>query len=566
MIFESNLNTVSIRKLIHQTHSLRIVKMTKTAAHTFLHPALGKLIGLARDNLIHFNNIPYGKISQRFARATLIEELASHNDTSLPPASIQPLDSGKMDCKGNQFPAELMDGYVEEQSEDCLNLNVIVPNTATPTSSLPVLVFVHGGAFFIGASTRPYYDPSTMIQEAIRKGTPHVFVSMNYRLGGLGFFHSPEAQDLMPANNGLHDQRIGFEWIRRFIGDFGGDADNITAMGQSAGGMSMTIHNLSGHENVWKRSIQFSGSLVTMPAKTPQEHQENFLAQAEKLDISTASKASRAIAQEMISLPVSKIRDLNYVGLPCTSSTLLPYSSASMATMLHRRPQSPNLQSQILSSTTYDGGISYNLMITNPSLSNHAQKFTSIVHNTPSLSPKGQQTLLNLYSITSSDSDAAALRKICQFESDIGFFAASYAQARAFQGKSYLLLFDLGNPFSGHLPAGECATHTWDIVALLGSCEGRPEIDDEYKAVISEFREKVLRYVCSGEEPWEAWTEKEGKAMLVGKDGLRVIGKEEYVGRDTRRGKLMALAEEEAGEDGADLLWDGVCRRFLMGG
>jgi hypothetical protein len=234
--------------------------------------------------------------------------------------------------------------------------------------------------------------------------------------------------------------------------------------------------------------------------------------------------------------------------------------------MLHRPPQSPNLQSQILSSTTYDGGISYNLMIDNPSLTKHAENFISIVHNTPSLSPKGQQTLLSLYSLTSSDSDAAALRKICQFESDIGFFAASYAQARAFAGKSYLLLFDLGNPFAGFLPAGECATHTWDIVALLGSCENRPELDATYRAVIAEFREKVLRYVYSGEEPWPAWTEKEGKALVVGKEGLRVMRKEEYVDKSTRRGKLLALGEEEAGEDGADLLWDGVCRRFLMGG
>jgi carboxylesterase type B len=540
--------------------------MAKTAAHTFLHPALGKFTGLAKDNLIHYNNIPYGKIPQRFARATLVQEFPSHDGTALPPASIQPLDSGKMDCKGNQFPEDIMNDYIEEQSEDCLNLNVIVPNTATATSSLPVLVFVHGGAFFIGSSTRPYYDPSTMIQEAIQNGTPHIFVSLNYRLGGLGFFHSPSAPDLMPANNGLHDQRIAFKWIHHFIAGFGGDAENITAMGQSAGGMSLTIHNLSGHANVWNRSIQFSGSLVTMPVQTPQQHQENFLFQASKLGISVKDKPSKTIAQEMIALPVSQIRDLHYVGLPCTSSTLLPYPSASIATTLHRAPQSPNLQSQILSSTTYDGGISYNLMITNPSLTNHAQKFIKIVNATSSLSSLGKETLLNLYDIKLSDSDSTALRKICQLESDIGFFAPSYAAARAFPGKSYLLLFDLGNPFSGYLPAGECATHTWDIVALLGSCEDRPEVNANYKAVIAQFREKVLRYIVDGEEPWPAWTAEEGKALVVGKEGLRVMRKEEYVGKGTRRGKLMALAEEEAGEDGADLLWDGVCRRFLMGG
>lgn len=537
---------------------------------TFQHPTLGKLFGLTRGpghNLIYFHNIPYGKIPQRFARARLVQELPqnfreiAHDGSDFPPASIQLQDSGKMDCKGNQFPEDLMKKYKEEQSEDCLRLNIIKPESATPTSRLPVLVFIHGGAFFIGSSTRPYYDPFTLCQAAIESKTPHIFVSINYRLGALGFFHSPEAADLMPANNGLHDQRLAFEWIRQFIGGFGGDVDNITAMGQSAGGMSLTIHNLSGQENIWKRSIQFSGSLVTMPVKTPEEHGDNFLAQAKKLGLRIKVRNDEQLAQEMINLPVEKIRDLGYVGQACSDSKFLPYESASMTKMVDRPPQSSNLQSQIVSSTTYDGGISYNLMISNPDLKDHAQKFISIVNGANLSRP---QELLDLYDIHSYEPNAAALRKICQFESDIGFFAGSLAQARGYLGKSYLLLFDLGNPFEGLLPARECATHTWDIVALLGSCEGR--LDEQYKDVVREFRQKIIQYVVTGEEPWPAWSEEEGMAMVVGKDGLRVVGKEDYMGAETRRGKLLALAEAEGGRDGADLLWDGMCRKFLMGG
>lgn len=179
----------------------------------------------------------------------------------------------------------------------------------------------------------------------------------------------------------------------------------------------------------------------------------------------------------MISLPVDEIRDLCYVGQACSSSKLLPYGLASMATMTSRPPQSPNLQSQIVSSTTYDGGISYNLMIQSPDLKNHAQKFINIVNSSYLSNP---QALLDLYEITPSDSDVTALHKICQFESDIGFFAGSLAQAHGFPGKSYLLLFDLGNPFEGFLPARKWATHTWDIVALLGAYEDR--LDEDYKA------------------------------------------------------------------------------------
>lgn len=453
-----------------------------------------------------------------------------------------------------------MDGFREGQAEDCLRLSVTMPVQATPDSSLPVLVFVHGGAFFIGSYARPYYESVTLCSTATEAGSPHVFVSINYRLGGTGFFHSPEAAAKMPANNGLHDQRVGFEWIQQFIGGFGGDPDNITAMGQSAGGMSVTTHNLSGKDNIWKRSIQFSGSLVTMPVKSPEEHQQNFLSQAEKMGLQIEDKSSGQIADEMIALPVDKIRDAGYVGMLCSSSELLPYESASMETMRHRKPGSSNLESQIVSSTTYDGGISYNLMLSNSNRKDHANTFIDIVNSSDLSQP---QELLDLYSISPSDPDITALRKICQFESDIGFFAASLAQAQGFAGKSYLLIFDLGNPFEGPLPAKECATHTWDIVALLGSFEAR--LDDGYKQVISELRTKVIGYVATGDEPWPAWTPDTGQAMMFGRYGLKVVMKEEYIGKGTRRGNLMALAEAEAGENGADLLWDGVCRRFLMG-
>ena len=540
------------------------------ASSTFTHPTLGKLNGIAKGSLLQLRNIPYGSIPQRFGRAGLVEKLPKSCDgqpydaTRLPPASIQPMDSGKMDCKGNQLPPDMMEGYEETQSEDCLRLNITMPASSPSTSPLPVLVFVHGGAFFIGSSTRPYYDPTSMCEDAMQQGLPHIFISLNYRLGGLGFFHSPEASDLMPENNGLHDQIIAFNWIQRFISGFGGDADNVTAMGQSAGGMSVTIHNLSGQPNIWKRSIQFSGSLVTMPVKIPQEHQENFLTQAEKFDLDDiANKTSVQIAQEMIDLPDHKLRSAGYVGLPCSSSSLLPYASASMATMSTLRPKSSsnNLESQIISSTTYDGGISFNLMIESHSRKFHAHSFINIVNSSHLSHP---QDLLDLYDILPSDDDPTALRKICQFESDIGFFAASLAQAKGFPGKSHLLIFDLRNPFVGLLPARECATHTWDIVALLGACEVR--LDDAYKAVIREFRAKILVYVATGEEPWPAWTAEEGLALLVDKEGCEVVGKDYYMGKDTRRGKLLALAQAEAGEDGADLLWDGVCRRFLMGG
>ena len=533
------------------------------SGHTiFHHPQLGALKGdLLGGRLQQFLGIPYAYIPQRFAPANPVTALPREpvfDATKLPPASVQPLDSAKTDCVANQFPTNLVDGYEETQAEDCLSLNVTMPVTASSASSLPVLVFLHGGAYFIGSSTRPYYNPVHFCIQALNAGRPHIFVSFNYRLGTLGFLHSPEVDQKMPANNGVHDQLAAFDFIRRFVNGFGGNPDDITAMGQSAGGMSLSVHNLSGRQNVWKRSIQFSGSLVSIPVSPPADHQHTFVSQASKLGVSTDGKNSTDIAEDMLKLPLSAIRDTAYVGRLCTQSELLPYEKASMALTQQRAPTS--IQSQLVSSTTYDGGISYNLMLQDKKRKYHAHTFIEIAMAVL----KHPQELLNLYDIIEGDEDSVALMKICQFESDVGFFAASLAQAQGFPDKTYLLLFDLGNPFDGPLPAKHYATHTWDIVALLGAYEHK--LDAEYKAVISRYREKIMSYAIVGEAPWPAWTEEKGEALVVDRDGVRVVTTDKYMGPGSRRGRLLALAEKEAGEDGCDVLWSDVCRRFLMRG
>ncbi|KAJ9635992.1 hypothetical protein H2199_008347 [Coniosporium tulheliwenetii] len=445
-----------------------------------------------------------------------------------------------MDAESNQFPT---DGLPEEdyQDEDCLNLTVTAPRDHLHRDSkLPVLLFLHGGAFFLGAHTRPCYSPLTFCRQALEASTPLVFVAANYRLGALGFFHSPEASDLIPPNNGLHDQLRCFEWIRNNIAGFNGDPDNITAIGH----------------------IMFAGSPVTMPSKTPQQHQENFLQQAQKLDIPTSDRSSEDIAKDMIDIDVSKIRDLSFVGAPCSSSEILPYDKPTML-LTRKQPETQVswLEAQIVGSATFDGAISYNMMSKDPSRTDHARSFIGIARDVL----KEPQALLDLYEVKADDPDDAALRKVSQFESDIGFFAGALSEALGAEPSrtdTYFTLFDLGNPFDGPLEKGKFATHTWDIVALLGAYEDRSSQD--YKDHIRDWRSRITKFVY-GEKPWGEWDAKEGKAFIICNDGTRMESNQDYLG-ETRRGKLLKIAEKEAGEEGWDLLWEGVCRRFLMSG
>lgn len=115
-------------------------------------------------------------------------------------------------------------------SEDCLFLNVWRP----AGEKLPVMLFIHGGAFTIGAGTWGIYDGDLLSQEGV------VVVTINYRLGPLGFLAAPSGiTDGVTGNQGIQDQIAALAWVKANIGAFGGDPGNVTIFGESAGGMSV---------------------------------------------------------------------------------------------------------------------------------------------------------------------------------------------------------------------------------------------------------------------------------------------------------------------------------------
>ena len=119
-------------------------------------------------------------------------------------------------------------------SEDCLTLNVISPQEG---DGLPVMVWVHGGAYSVGSSREIRHQGEVLVRRGV------VFVTMNYRLGALGFldvssFSTPERP--LECNLGLRDIVAALEWVRDNIGNFGGDASNVTLFGESAGANAVT--------------------------------------------------------------------------------------------------------------------------------------------------------------------------------------------------------------------------------------------------------------------------------------------------------------------------------------
>lgn len=145
-------------------------------------------------------------------------------------------------------------------TEDCLHLNVWTPHRETnqAVGRFPVLVWIHGGGFKHSSSSNPKYNGSILCAKA-----NVVVVSMNYRLGVLGFLDASSVE--APGNMGLMDQMLALKWVKENAEFFGGDPSKVTLFGESAGAMSVHAHVLSPlSRDLFQNAILLSGSLYSI--------------------------------------------------------------------------------------------------------------------------------------------------------------------------------------------------------------------------------------------------------------------------------------------------------------
>jgi para-nitrobenzyl esterase len=202
----------------------------------------GKVRGSAKDGVTAFLGIPYAAPPfgpNRFRPPQPpepwdgVRDAFEYGPTAPKPGYPEP------------FKALLPDPSIP--GDDCLNLNVWTPEPGG--SGLPVMVWIHGGAFRNGSGAVPVYNGHNFARDGV------VCVTINYRLGVEGFANLPGA----PLNRGLLDQIAALEWVRDNIAGFGGDPDQVTIFGESAGGMSVTTL-LSLDLGLFRRVIAQSGA------------------------------------------------------------------------------------------------------------------------------------------------------------------------------------------------------------------------------------------------------------------------------------------------------------------
>lgn len=210
----------------------------------------GTFVGKKTDNTIVFRGIPY------------VGQQPVGNMRWKAPVDVAPND-GVYEAYYNAKAApqpEIEVSSIYYQDEDCLYLNIWKPANAS-TEKKPVIVWIHGGAYAYGGTVDPLYDFHNFVDE-----NPEVIVvSVAYRLGVLGFLHLshlPDGKDYSDAQNlGLMDQLKALKWVHENIAAFGGDPDNVTLMGESAGGGCVTSLSLvKDSHQYFKKVIALSGN------------------------------------------------------------------------------------------------------------------------------------------------------------------------------------------------------------------------------------------------------------------------------------------------------------------
>ncbi len=187
-----------------------------------------------------------------------------------------------------QIPLEALDNLFgrprepRQLDEDCLYLNVWTPGL--DGARRPVMVWIHGGGFTSGGGSEPVYSGAALASRDV------VVVTINYRLGALGFLYAPDLADESDstcANFGILDQIAALEWVRDEIAAFGGDPDNVTIFGESAGGMSVgTLMGSPMAAGLFQKAILQSGAAHN--ALTVDEASINAAAFAKALGVERA--------------------------------------------------------------------------------------------------------------------------------------------------------------------------------------------------------------------------------------------------------------------------------------
>jgi para-nitrobenzyl esterase len=367
-------------------------------------------------------------------------------------------------------------------SEDCLTLNVWTP-AKEEKKKLPVMVWIYGGGFQAGGTSEPRQDGAKLTEDGV------IVVSMNYRLGIFGFFALPEliaeSGHNSAGNYGLLDQVAALQWVKRNIAEFGGDPNNVTIFGESAGSFSVSQLMASPlskgllHKAIGESGANFPGKMP-MNASLAESAKQN--AEYMKKHFGTDSlKDLRALSADKILEEVKKPESQRQ-GLGVNIDGYFLPKPVQAIFAAGEQSDVP-----LLAGWNHDEG-SFSVAFAKPPLTAASIKELG----TKEFGPKADE----FFKLYPASDDATALRSWLDFSGDsfIGFGTWQWLEAQASTGKNatYRYRFDLAPPEDPSRPGGQWAFHSCEIEYVFGTLEWR--IPDRWRAEDKALSALVRKY------------------------------------------------------------------------
>ncbi|KAK1994527.1 carboxylesterase [Colletotrichum falcatum] len=525
------------RRCLHLTHSGRRKRSTMTSkCHQFEHPVIGTVEGIASDGVVQFLGVKYASLSHWFDNAQLVQYDGNGlNATRYGPQVVSDPQGVHQEhlIIQKEIPVAEFPGL---SGTECLNLNLTVPLEAKGSQPLPVLVFIHGGAFMTGSNWWPEYDMKRIVQLARKQGKPIIAANISYRVGAPGFLTSEELQkEGFKSNHGLHDQRIALKWIKEYIAGFGGDPQQVTVAGESAGGAS-TTRVLYSDEALANRIIVLGGSPPLGPPLDAAVAEQSYHALTKAFKLQDLSPSQRIKALSEVSLE-DLLAKLGGAGpfLPILDGDTLPLKPTFETSRTKKViPSGTSCRAMMVGYAPLDASI-YGFMNLLAKKERIAARFAETLGSSLSQHAGAAARILGDYGIGEATGDHEALVRILQFGSDLAFRAAAELYAKSFHGDSYLLEFAERNPWDG--PFKGHSTHVLDVAFLFQNYN--EHLGAEQRRTAELFAADVISFV-RGQAPWRRLQDTAGR-MIYG-DGTRT-----YREDGTTSGKydcVLSLGEE----------------------
>jgi para-nitrobenzyl esterase len=422
-------------------------------------------------------------------------------------------------------------GRKQPVSEDCLTINVVAPARASDTPR-PVMVFIHGGAYILGSTATPLYYG----HDLVRRGDV-IFVSMNYRLGPLGygdFTRYSTADRPFETNLGLRDQVAALQWVHDNIAEFGGDPANVTIFGESAGGNAVTtLMATPAADGLFHRGIaESSAPMLTL-------HQHYAQRFAEKMgELLTADTGVTDVAEALTSASLAEIgRAGHRLARWVTKETpgLLPFGPVVDGDYLPVAPVeafadgSAHQVPMIIGTNKNEGTLFKRLP---QGMLSTEEVIAEMFANTE---PDAHERITGAYNGYPSP------RSMVQFGGDYIFWVGTVAvtQAHSEHAPTYAYRYDYSPRVMKWLGLG--ATHASELLAVFGIYRGKAgrllsQLGDRRDAlrVTSEVQDQWLAFAKTG-EPLASWPPYTPKVRAT-----RIFDKHSYVEVDPMRARREA--------------------------